>query len=297
MADELWDELQNLRLGQDDPEIFIPYSAYATEVSRNRLSLIARPLNPRVQDLQTVVSSLPRSWGLATRVLGRVLDDTYVQFLFQSEVDLLSIQRREPWVFNNWFIAFQRLEDLPDVNFLTSIDLWVQFRGIPLPYVSNRTVRIIARRLGEFVETDFDEATSTQIAFIRVRIRFEITARLRFFGRLWFRSGVSATISFQYERLRRLCSVCFRMAHHREHCPFLARTPVNSPNPENSESFGQMRVGLNDELHRSDLNSQSQNSDSSFPVPISPPPRVAPPPLNVDELAAATPYFQYSLGQ
>ncbi|KAG7569427.1 Reverse transcriptase domain [Arabidopsis thaliana x Arabidopsis arenosa] len=257
---------------------------YADAVSRNRLSLIARPLNPRVQDLQTVVSSLPRSWGLASRVHGRVLDGTYVQFLFQSEVDLLSIQRREPWVFNNWFVAFQRWEDIPDIDFLTTIDLWVQFRGIPLPYVSNETVRIIANRLGEFVETDFDEATSTQIAFIRVRIRFELTDRLRFFGRLRSRSGVVATIRFQYERLRRLCSNCFRMTHHREYCPFI--------DPETSERRRQIRADLNDELHRSALNSQSQISDKSFPAPISPPPRVSRPPPNIEELEAAIPYFQ-----
>ncbi|CAL9242843.1 unnamed protein product [Arabidopsis halleri] len=168
-------------LGLDDPEIFIPYYAYAEAVTRNRLSLIARPLNPRVQNLQTVVSSLPRSWGLATRVHGRVLDATYVQFLFQSEIDLLSIQRREPWVFNNWFVAMQR---------------------------------------------------------------------------------------------------------------------VNAPE---SERIGHFRDGLNDEFHRSDMNSQSQNSDLSFPASISqypravtPPLRVNRPSLNTEELEAACPHFQSS---
>ncbi|CAL9225409.1 unnamed protein product [Arabidopsis halleri] len=231
-------------LGLDDPETFISYYAYAEAVTRNRLSLIARPLNPRVQNLQTVVSSLSRSWGLATRVHGRVLDATYVQFLFQSEIDLLSIQRREPWVFNNWFVAMQRWEDIPDIDFLTTIDLWVQFRGIPLPYVSNMTVRLIAEVLGEFVETKFNETTSTQLSFIRVRIR------------------------------------------------------VNAPE---SERIGHFRDGLNDEFHRSDMNSQSQNSDLSFPAPISqypravtPPPRVNRPSLNTGELEAACPHFQSS---
>ncbi|KAG7556816.1 Zinc knuckle CX2CX4HX4C [Arabidopsis suecica] len=301
MADELWNELQDSMLGLDDPEIFIPYYAYAEAVTRNRLSLIARPLNPRVQNLQTVVSSLPRSWGLATRVHGRVLDATYVQFLFQSEIDLLSIQRREPWVFNNWFVAMQRWEDIPDIDFLTTIDLWVQFRGIPLPYVSNMTVRLIAEVLGEFVETEFNETTSTQVSFIRVRIRFEITDSLRFFSRFSFRSGETAIIRFQYERLRRLCSNCFRMTHHREFCPFLPRIPVNRVNAPESERIGHFRDGLNDEFHRSDMNSQSQNSDLSFPAPISqypravtPPPRVNRPSLNTEELEAACPHFQSS---
>lgn len=61
MADRLWDELQHLELGREDPELFIPYSAYADAIPQNRLSLIARPLNPATQSLHAVVASLPRS--------------------------------------------------------------------------------------------------------------------------------------------------------------------------------------------------------------------------------------------
>ncbi|KAL9293623.1 hypothetical protein AtEden1_Chr3g0196801 [Arabidopsis thaliana] len=67
-------------LGRNDPKLFIPYIAYDEAVSRNRLSLIARPLNPTAQNLFSVVSVLPRSRGLTSRVHGRVLDNTYVQF-------------------------------------------------------------------------------------------------------------------------------------------------------------------------------------------------------------------------
>ncbi|KAL1188115.1 hypothetical protein V5N11_009082 [Cardamine amara subsp. amara] len=91
MADELWRELQNLELGREDHELFIPQSAYDGVLARNRLSLIARPLNPRGQNLRTVVIEMPRIWGIASRVHGRVLDDIFVQFLFRSENELLSV--------------------------------------------------------------------------------------------------------------------------------------------------------------------------------------------------------------
>ncbi|KAG7578690.1 hypothetical protein ISN45_Aa03g028640 [Arabidopsis thaliana x Arabidopsis arenosa] len=47
-------------------------------------------------------------------------------------------------------------------------------------------------------------------------------------------------------------------------------------------------------LNRFNMNSQSQNSDRSFPEPIFPPPRVNALPSNADELAAVSPYFQPS---
>ncbi|KAG7627049.1 hypothetical protein ISN45_At03g031700 [Arabidopsis thaliana x Arabidopsis arenosa] len=181
MADELWDEIQNLELGQEDPALFIPHEAYVMVEATNRLSLIARPLNPKVQNLNSVVVALPRSWRLTTQVHGRVLDATYVQFLFVNEIDLMRVQRRELWLFNNWFVAATRWEVALAHNFVTTIDLWVQIRGIPLPYISEETVLEIAQDLGEIISLDFHEATSPQIAYIRVRVCFGITDRLKFF--------------------------------------------------------------------------------------------------------------------
>ncbi|XP_020890698.1 LOW QUALITY PROTEIN: uncharacterized protein LOC110230853 [Arabidopsis lyrata subsp. lyrata] len=261
---------------------------------RNRLSLLARPLNNRAQNLHTVVASLPRLWGLASRIHGRVLSDTYIQFLFQSEADLVSVQRRAPWVFNNWFIASQRWEDFSDVYFLTTLDLWVQIRGIPLPYVSEGTARFIAATIGQVIYLDFHDETTTDITFIRVRIRIGITDSLRFFRRVCFESRERAMISFQYESLRRICSRCLQLTHQSSHCPYnhFPHTPRNSPEVIDVPVYNRRRTH-GQEIH-SNHNSHSQNSDDTFPTPLTPPPRLDSPPLNPDEFAAAYPQFPVS---
>jgi len=280
MVDVLWDEIQNLELGQDYPTLFIPNEAYVMVEDRNRLSLIARPLLPRVQNFNAVINALPRAWGLTAHVHGRILDATYVQLLFQTEIYLLSVQRREVWLFNNWFVASQRWEAAPSLNFVTTIDLWVQMRGIPILYVFEKTELEIAQELGEIISLDFHDATSTQIAYIRVRVRFGITDRLRFFQRITFESGETALIRFQYERLRRIYS-CFRFTHNLNYYPYRQRF----------QSIDRERAVFRDSVLRSSFNSQSQMTDSSLQVPLHPPPRVPTPPLNPQELAAATPYF------
>lgn len=178
MSDDLWDELQHMILRRDDPELCIPYTTYVGVLARNRLSLIGRPLNSSDQHLRTLIFTLPRVWRLSYRVHGRILDDRYVQFLVQTEVDLVAVLRKGPWLFNQWFIALQRWMDFPDEEFITFIDIWVQVRGIPLPYVSELTVRFIASTLGHVVDLDFNEATTIQIVFIRVKIKFGISDRL-----------------------------------------------------------------------------------------------------------------------
>ncbi|CAL9220057.1 unnamed protein product [Arabidopsis halleri] len=119
MADEIWQDLQHMVLGRDDPELFVPQVVYASVVASNRLSLIGRPLNLQAQNLRRVISALPRTWGrgMVARVHGRILDG----------------------------------------------------QGIPPPYVSELSVRFIAHTLGPVIEVDFNEITSTQIAFIRVK--------------------------------------------------------------------------------------------------------------------------------
>ena len=129
---------------------------------------------------------------------------------------------RGPWLFNQWFVALQRWEDFPRADFLTYIDLWVQVRGIPVLYVSSMTVRFITSTLGPIMGLDFDDETSSQIAFIRVKVRISISDQLRFFRRVRFESREEAMIGFEYERLHRICSNCCRITHDVDHCPYLA---------------------------------------------------------------------------
>lgn len=118
-------------------------------------------------------------------------------------------------------MAFQRWEFIPEFDFLTTLDIWVQIRGIPLPYVSDETIRAIAESLGEVIEMGFQASTATQIACFRVRIRIGINNRIRFYRRVRFQSGETTMISFRYENLRRICSNCSCITQHSSHCPFL----------------------------------------------------------------------------
>ncbi|OAP10458.1 hypothetical protein AXX17_AT2G09650 [Arabidopsis thaliana] len=290
MANEIWHDLQYMVLGRDDPELFVPQAAYARVVAGNRLSVIGRPLNTHAQHLRRFMRALPRSWGLATRVHARILDDRRIQFRFQSAVDLASVMLRGPWLFNHWFVALQRWEDFPRPDFLTFIDLWVQVRGIPVLYLSTMTVRFIASTLGPVMGLDFDEETTTQVEFIRVKIRLSITDRLRFFRRVCFESRERAMIGFEYERLRRICSNCCRITHDLDHCPYLAHQ-VNPDNGDDDEA-DVLAVPVWEEGAGSNNPSppppekESSSSDISSDSPISQPPNPTSPALDLNMLVS-----------
>ncbi|XP_010449514.1 PREDICTED: uncharacterized protein At4g02000-like [Camelina sativa] len=263
MEKELWDEIQYFALGRDDPELLIPNSDYEEVQTSNRLSLIARPLNPVDQNLFEVADNLPTLWGLSSSVHGRVLDDRFIQFRFQSERDLVSVLRSQPWSFNRWFVALQRWDDLPRLDFLTSIDLWVQIRGVPLRYISAKTFRRIARSLGDLVELDFEDSVTNQVSFIRAKIKVSITDRFRFFRRSRFQSGDRAMLGFQYEKMEKICTNCCRIMHPSSRCPF---EPVN-PNPFNNPR-NQDQQRRNEEFEEMDPAHMSQPSSPVAQVPV-----------------------------
>ncbi|KAL9286197.1 putative transcription factor interactor and regulator CCHC(Zn) family [Arabidopsis thaliana] len=147
-----------------------------------------------------------------------------------------------PWLFNNWFVVNQRWKIFPSIDFLTIIELWVQIRGIPMLYVCVETVSEIAQELGHIIHIDFHEATTNQIAYIQVRVK--------------------------YERSRRICSHCLRFTHQRNHCPYSLPLPALRHEDIVQISAERVKRALHDELCRSDMNSQSQLSDDLFSAPI-----------------------------
>jgi len=155
------------------------------------------------------------------------------------------------------------------------------------------TVRFIDSTLGPVMGVDFNEETSTQIAFIRVKVRISITDRLRFFRRVRFESREGAMIGFEYEQLRRICSNCCRINHDVDHCPFLA--PQGQQNhaaaPAVDDEADVLMVPVWDEGEGSNnptpppLVNRSSSSDISSHRPISQPPTPASPGLDLNEPA------------
>ncbi|KAG7583855.1 Zinc knuckle CX2CX4HX4C [Arabidopsis suecica] len=192
MSDDLWNDLQYMVLGRDDPELFIPYQAYVGVLATNRC----------------------------------------VQFRFRTEV---------------------------------------------------RTVRFIANTLGAVVTLDFNEETTTQINFLRVKIRLDITERLRFFRRACFEPREGAMVGFEYEKLKRVFTNRCRMNHQASHCLYLA--PPVVPNDESDVlvvPVWQEGEGSNN-INRREHENNSLSSNISSYTPISQAPLPASPVLNWDE--------------
>ncbi|CAA0272585.1 unnamed protein product [Arabidopsis thaliana] len=139
---------------------------------------------------------------------------------------------------------------------------------IPYQWGLERTIEFIASTLGEVVAMDFNEETTTQITFIRVKVRIDFIEPLRFFRRVRFESREGAMNGFKYEKLQQVCTNCCRVNHQVSHCPYLVHHEDLDDEsevmviPERHDGEG------SNSLNRWDQEINSQNSNISTYSPL-----------------------------
>lgn len=163
-------------------------------------------------------------------VVGRILENRKVQFLFQSEEAMDSILRRGPWSFNDWMCVLQKWSPNQTDEDLKQIPFWMQIRGIPLRFLTSRMITFIGNQLGSFVETDFEGDGAVLVDYVRVKLNWNIDKPLRF-QRIFQFGGEAVVMKFRYERLRNFCTTCGLLTHDAAECPS-TNNPGDNPNDD-----------------------------------------------------------------
>ncbi|KAL0867097.1 hypothetical protein Bca101_046215 [Brassica carinata] len=233
MTDKIHKKMQEINLGVNDAIVNLPLDLIEEASAENRYSLVAKPVNPRRQNLRALMTTFPRLWGLSDEVVGRLIEHHKVQFIFQSEETMLSVLRRGPWSFNEWMCAIQRWSPEQMEEDLQHIAFWVQVRGIPCQFLSGRMVEHIGRIMGQFIETDFHNEGSSNLDYVRIRLLCSTETPLRFQRQFQF-GNQTVTLRFRYEKLRGFCTLCGLMTHSASECSIVDDN-IPPPGPEDDD--------------------------------------------------------------
>lgn len=71
-------------------------------------TVIGRCMNPRMQDMKTLLFMLPRIWQLEGKVVGADLGMGKFQFDFDEEKDITEVLKMEPFHFDHWMVSLVR---------------------------------------------------------------------------------------------------------------------------------------------------------------------------------------------
>ena len=212
MADNLRRAAQDIDLGVDDKPVTLSAAVVAQASTENRFILMGRPVIPRRQNIRSIVASMPRVWGHAGLVHGRIVPGNQFQFIFPFEESLETVIRRGPWAFNDRMLVLQKWSSSANFN-LNIIPFWIQIRGIPFHFLSREVIGEIGRAIGNVEEIDYDPETAARVEFVRVQINWNVEQPLRFHRNFQFQAGVNTLLKFRYERLRGFCEACGLLTH------------------------------------------------------------------------------------
>ncbi|CAN1776997.1 Uncharacterized protein At4g02000 [Linum perenne] len=166
-------------------------------------------------------------WRPGKGVTIEELGDRLILFRFYHERDLRWVIERGPWSFDNALLVMRELKpgDLPTTVTLTSTEFWIQVHDVPAAFCTERVGKILGDYVGEYLAFDEKHRYTADTPYMRIRVRFDVTAPL-VKGRKVRRPGGNWLMSkFRYERLPVFCYVCGRIGHIEHHCELWYDTP------------------------------------------------------------------------
>ncbi|XP_013607982.1 uncharacterized protein LOC106363331 [Brassica napus] len=138
MGENLRRAIQDLNPRIDDALVALS-AAVCSEVRRvNQFSMMGRPSMQTKKNIRALMNSLPKMWGLAGLISGRIVHRRKFQFVFPKEEMLSSI------------------------------------RGIPLKYLNEPVIRNIGDRMGEVMSVYFNPDVNAAVEFVRVRLNWNV---------------------------------------------------------------------------------------------------------------------------
>ncbi|XP_010450638.1 PREDICTED: uncharacterized protein At4g02000-like [Camelina sativa] len=177
-----------------------------------RTTLIGRIMNPEVQNVDSLVMTLPRLWKLEDRVKGMGLGSGTFRFDFEREEDLLEVMTMEPFNFNHWMVSIVRWEPIIHKDYPSAITFWVRIVGLPQDLWTDQNFRMIGDQLGTVQEVDEENAMVNVTVDSTMPLCFEMPVQFE-------TGGEDVLVEMEYEKLFGYCASCFSLRHDEESCP------------------------------------------------------------------------------
>ncbi|KAF3513964.1 hypothetical protein F2Q69_00010079 [Brassica cretica] len=214
------------------------------------LTLIGKILNPKKQNFEKLLQTMPSQWGLADRITANDLGNGKFLFNFTNEEDLNYVAAKGPFHFNFCMFVLVRWEPIVHDDYPWIIPCWVQLIGFPLHLWTDTNLRNIGGRIGHIDTMELMEG--------RLLIDVDSRRPLKFSRKVEY-EGDEVTIEIKYEMLFKHCTTCGMPSHEKGYCPSIG---IRQPTVERSDVFTRMQL-----LARQSVIRDTQGNDRSYHQP------------------------------
>ncbi|KAL0786478.1 hypothetical protein Bca101_002724 [Brassica carinata] len=174
------------------------------------MSLIGKILNPKKQNVEKLIKSMPTQWGMQDKITANDLGNGRFLFNFTTEKDLQSVLSQGPFHFNFCMFVLVRWEPIVHDEYPWNIPLWVEITGILLHLWTVKNLKRIGGKLGHI--------DTMELAAGRLLVDVDTRKPLIFTKKVQSPGGDEVSIQFTYDRLFKHCSYCGFLTHEAANC-------------------------------------------------------------------------------
>nr|POF25458.1 hypothetical protein CFP56_46295 [Quercus suber] len=151
----------------------------------NRLA--GRFFTKRVLNVEAVGRTFKPLWKLKGEVKIRDLGDNILIFDFEEGLDMERVLDLEPWSYDKYMVAFERVSEIENVPLLefNRVNFWVQIHNVPERSLTQATSESVGKTIGKVLEVADPEDDGASNEFLRVRVSIDISKPLPRCRKLW----------------------------------------------------------------------------------------------------------------
>ncbi|KAF3609569.1 hypothetical protein DY000_02049310 [Brassica cretica] len=142
------------------------------------LSLIGKVFNPKKQNVEKLLQTVPTQWGVQERVTANDLGNGKFLINFTSEEDLKSVLGKVPFHFNYCMFVLVRWEPIVHGDYPWIIPFWVELVGIPLHLRTVKNMKSIGGRLGHVNEDTIELSAGRMLIDVDSRRPLKFTRNI-----------------------------------------------------------------------------------------------------------------------
>ncbi|KAF5470878.1 hypothetical protein F2P56_011366 [Juglans regia] len=212
-----WKQLRLLE--EEEVVLEIPFGEKEDVKKKGDLSLIGKVCSDRSVGKDIISNAMAKIWRISKRAIFQEVDKNVFVLTFATHADKQRILDGRPWLFDNVLFPLRPYDGLllpGQIKFESEI-FWVQLHDLPLGLMTRECGERIGGSVGKVIAVDVADDGIGWGRFLRVKIEISLykpVARGRFINH----KGDKLWISFQYEKLPKICFRCGCIAHIQTGC-------------------------------------------------------------------------------
>uniref|UniRef100_A0A2N9GYK3 Reverse transcriptase domain-containing protein n=1 Tax=Fagus sylvatica TaxID=28930 RepID=A0A2N9GYK3_FAGSY len=234
---------------------------------QDKPTLAAKFFTRRTINIEAVARTFKPLWQTKNNFSLQDVGDNMVLVEFEDRSDLERVLIGEPWSYDKYLIAFQRVGDGREVEDLlfNRVDFWVQIHNLPILCMKKSVAERLGRSIGEVVRTQVQDEDTGNGRCMRVRVKVDITKPLNRGRKIGLANGGEGWVSFKYERLPNFCYWCGIPTHGERDCEEWLKT-TDEEKDKDPEYGVWLRASQDRVLRRVQVTVEGRSRSTSKPM-------------------------------